>query len=721
MTNRTKPRKNTAGSRGGSKSQRSRPHRRRSEAKAGKAVPAKVAPRLEAILARIGVPEETPFKPDPFQTEALQLLQRTDVLVTAPTGAGKTWIAVEAIRECLNSGGRAWYACPLKALSNAKFEEFSEVFGTDAVGILTGDRKENSSAPLIVGTTEILRNQLYDTMSENARLPCELVILDEAHYLSEPERGVVWEETLIYAPSETRLLLLSATIQNAQEIAEWLTDIRGVRCSVVAAFERPVPLYPLFLYPDGTIGLLSGRKGLTRDVTRYLQSFSVKGGRGRSRPRPPRWNFSKIIGAMRRYNLLPALFFLKARAECDRMVIQCRPAARTPEEETAFERDLNDCLDRFPYLRNHRALDDMIRCRVASHHAGHLPFWKVLVEQMMLKGHLDAIFATSTVAGGVNFPARTVVLVQSDRFNGKEFQDLSATDLQQMIGRAGRRGKDEVGFALVVPGPYQDPKLIHKRLHSPPDPIESQIRINFSMVLNLLQSNRPEGVRMIIDKSLAAFQQTGGFEGVGEGEGKRQGPAPRTDVREELWNDFIRRKDFLQETGFVDSDNNLTWEGRYAAQLRLDHPVLVAEAIRSGAFEGVSPAVLAGMIATFVVEGDRREELEGELRVSHEELAKRITRMKKDLRDLIRLLKRRGFDAPEIPLWPAAAIYLWAKGVSWEALLRTVSLEDGDMAMMIIRTADHLNQFIGLRESHPHLAEVAGMAVPLILREPVWV
>ena len=721
MKSRSGPEKKRADTRGGSRSKRSRSRRGRPETKAQKVTPAKVDPRLEAILARIGVPQEAPFKADPFQSKSLRLLQRTDVLVTAPTGAGKTWIAVEAIRECLNSGGRAWYACPLKALSNAKFEEFSDVFGPDAVGILTGDRKENAVAPLIVGTTEILRNQLYDTMSESSRLPCELVILDEAHYLSEPERGVVWEETLIYVPSDTRLLLLSATIQNAQEIAEWLTAIRGVTCSVVAAFERPVSLYPLFLYPDGSIGLLSGRKGLTRDVTRYLQSISGNKGRGRGGLRPPRWNFSRIIGNLRRYNLLPALFFLKSRAECDRMVTQCRRAPRTPEAQAAFEKDLNECLERFPYLQNHRALHDMVSCRAASHHAGHLPFWKVLVEQMMLKGHLDAIFATSTVAGGVNFPARTVVLVQSDRYNGKEFQSLSATDLQQMIGRAGRRGKDEVGFALVVPGPYQDPKLIHKRLRSPPDPIVSQIRINFSMVLNLLQSHSPEGVRTIIHKSLAAFQQTGRYEQGGPEDAERKQEVKRADVREKLWEDFLRHKDFLQETGFVDKENDLTWEGRCAAQLRLDHPVLVAEAIRAGSFEGVSPAILAGMIATFVVEGDRREELEGELRVSHRDLSKRITRMKRDLKDLIRLLKRRGFDAPEIPLWPAAAIYLWAKGVSWEALLRTVSLEDGDMAMMIIRTADHLNQFVGLRASHPGLAEVADMAVPLILREPVWV
>ncbi len=676
-------------------------------------------PKLEAILSQIGVPEEKPFQPDPFQEEALRLVRESDVLVSAPTGTGKTWIALEAIRECLDAGGRAWYACPLKALSNAKFEEFSAVFGLEKVGILTGDRKDNPSASLIVGTTEILRNQLYDTMSEKTPLPCDLVVLDEAHYLGESDRGVVWEETLIYMPHDTRLLLLSATIQNTQELADWLESIRGSVCEVVASFERPVQLYPLFLYPNNRIGLLSGEKGLNRDVSGYLQSMARKKGRWRGGPHS--WDASRIIEPLRRYNLLPAIFFLKSRAECDRASAKCEPVTRSPGEQAAFEKDLEECLDRFPYLRNHRALPELRESRVAAHHAGQLPFWKVLVEQMMLKGHLDAIFATSTVAGGVNFPARTVVLIQSDRFNGKEFQPLSATDLQQMIGRAGRRGKDEVGFALVVPGPYLDAQLIQDRLTSPPDPIGSQIRINFSMTLNLLQSHTTDEVRVLIDRSLAAFQQSARDAESG-GEDRAQKKKPRKeDICEALWSDFIRRLKFLRETGFVDHEDRLTWEGRYAAQLRLDHPLLISEVIRSGAFEGITPAGLAGMIATFVVEGDRYDEPDGIFRVQSRDLTRRVSKMKRSLKDLLGKMKQGGFNTPDIPAWPAVAVYLWAQDVSWEGLLRAMGMEEGDMAMMIVRTADHLNQIVGLRNSHPDLSDIAREAVPLILREPVWI
>ena len=699
----------------GARGKRRRSPDRHRKARADVTRPVKTDRRLEEILSQIGIPEELPFRPDPFQEDAVRLVGESDVLVSAPTGAGKTWIALRAIESFLEKGGHAWYACPLKALSNAKHEEFAEAFGPGRVGIVTGDRKENSGAPIVVGTTEILRNQLYDCMSQQKDLPYQLVVLDEAHYLGDTERGVVWEETLIYLPPSTRLLLLSATIQNTRELTDWLTSIRGVPCAVVSSEERPVPLHPLFLYPDGTIGLLDGTRGLARGVERFLR---VQSRRTERRYSPP-LRYGAILESMRRENLLPAIFFMKSRAECDRAVERCPVIARDPRQDEAFGNALEQLLERFPYLRGHRALNDLSEARVAPHHAGHLPFWKVLVEQMMLGGHLDAIFATSTVAGGVNFPARTVVLVQSDRFTGKEFQDLSATELQQMIGRAGRRGKDRVGFALIVPGPYQDPVLVHQRLRSPPDPIESQIRMNFSMVLNLLQSHTSEDVRILIDRSLAAFQQE---SRTSQDAGRRAagGRRKEKDVREALWRDFVRHRDFLKEAGFVDSLDRLTWEGEWAARLRLDHPLLVAEAIRAGSFEGSSPEVLAGMIAPFVVDEDRREDLDSGLTVTSREILSRVRRMKRDLKELTRKLDLGGFETSAIPAWPAVAVYLWAKGVSWTALLRAVPLEEGDMAMLVTRTADHLNQIMGLEETHPDLAETAREALPLLLREPIW-
>lgn len=206
---------------------------------------------LKTLLEGIGTPRPAPFKPDPFQVEALAMLEYEDVLVTAPTGSGKTWIAREEIRRLLADGRKAWYTTPLKALTNSKYQEFIEEFGTDRVGILTGDRKENWEAPLIVGTTEIYRNQLFDSLRGGSEVSADLVVLDEAHYLADEDRGHVWEEAIILTPPRIRLLLLSATIGNAGEFASWLEEVRGVRCGVITGpGKRPVPLRSALLLPD---------------------------------------------------------------------------------------------------------------------------------------------------------------------------------------------------------------------------------------------------------------------------------------------------------------------------------------------------------------------------------------------------------------------------------------------------------------------------------------
>jgi ATP-dependent RNA helicase HelY len=206
---------------------------------------------LEKLLSGIGTPEPKPLVPDDFQIEALEAIEKQDVLVTAPTGSGKTWIAREEIRRLLEQGKRAWYTTPLKALTNSKYTEFSTEFGAENVGILTGDRKENTQAPLIVGTTEIYRNQLFDALRQGEQVRTDFVILDEAHYLADEDRGHVWEEAIILSPPRIRLLLLSATIGNAEDFARWIEEVRGSRVRVInRAGSRPVELRAAFLAPN---------------------------------------------------------------------------------------------------------------------------------------------------------------------------------------------------------------------------------------------------------------------------------------------------------------------------------------------------------------------------------------------------------------------------------------------------------------------------------------
>ncbi len=866
----------------------------------------RIDPGLKPAFQKIGVPESEPFEPDPFQIEALHLITDFDVLVSAPTGAGKTWIASQTIEAYLSKGLRVWYASPLKALSNSIYRTFSREFGPSCCGILTGDRKENPEAPVIVGTTEILRNQLYDAMDKGSSIRTDLVILDEAHYLSDPDRGVVWEETLIYLPPRVRLLLLSATISNADEVCTWLEKIRGGGMRIVFSDRRPVPLKMVFLFPDGLVVPLGGKRGVDHRIKKFYQSGGARGAQ--------RLDFGRIIRWLRELDLLPVIFFLKSRADCDRALGSCPPTRVQAVPRRSLERVVSAFLEHYPHLRGHRQMKALLESRVASHHAGQLPYWKMLVEEMMNKGLLEAIFSTSTVAAGVNFPARTVALMQSDRYNGYGFVELSATDLHQMIGRAGRRGKDKIGFALLLPGPHQDVEHIHALKNASPEPLVSRIHINFSMTLNLLLSHEPQEVKELLDYSFGTFQErqsdsplkggwnrmlqelvellpegacdvsdpyevaenvqkrldlkkelkrlrqsNGGWEeacraylapgrlflhrnghiymalGCEDDRGrltclaqdihrirdrKRGRPRPKhihasqiealfdhrvdlshdsssedlwrrvaavsfedlkplsmppvtheresqreIQVQERLralpcegcpsfktcaggkrrgnlrrllmrframapdiekvrggqWLSFKRHVRFLKETGFVAGSDRLTPDGLWASQLRLDQPLLIAEAIRKGAFHQASPSALAGGIAPFVWDRSQEVDLRVEGEFDLRECESTFQSIRESIQEIRDLKGRRGFHSPPILFWPALALYLWAKGCPWEELLAHVSVEEGDMASLISRTADHLRQVSNLKGTHPGLASVAETAIGRVLREPVYI
>jgi superfamily II RNA helicase len=575
-----------------------------------------IASALKSVLAQIGKPHPTPFVPDDFQIKALEAIKKTDCLVIAPTGSGKTWIAREAILSVLERGGCAWYASPLKALSNSKWVEFGLHFDPENVGIITGDTKENTEAPIIVGTTEILRNQLYDAMHQGYDLNCDLVILDEAHFLGDLDRGVVWEEVMTYLPVRVNLLLLSATIGNGEEIAQWLETIRKKRCVVINEEKRPVPLYPLFLHPSGCLHPFLDGKRMAAPVVDCLRKANERRFRGRNMP-----DYIGIIRILERFNLLPAIFFLKSRAECDEAV-NARGSLPLLPNSTEFDREtqisktkcieicksnnppkgggyystrddcLYDLLDRFPSLSDHRQLKALRTAGLAAHHGGQLPAWKMFVEEMMNQGHLRVIFATSTIAAGVNFPARTIVLFNSDLFNGNDFNPLSATEFRQMTGRAGRRGQDNIGFMLAISGRFMDLNHIRRLLFRAPEDILSQLKNDFAMVLNLLLSQTPADIHKIFERSLAAYQQN------------KRNQGESSSAAKSLWADFQRHLHILQKEGFVNRDERLTPDGYWASRLRLDHPLLVAQCLREHAFPEDNEKFLAAAVAVFAYDRD---------------------------------------------------------------------------------------------------------------------
>jgi superfamily II RNA helicase len=663
--------------------------------------------KLKKVFASIGVPGQTSFKPDPFQVKAVKTIQASDCLVTAPTGAGKTWIAEQAIAQMLKSGRRAWYASPLKALSNAKFTDFCRIFGNDRVGILTGDRKENTNADLIVGTTEILRNHLYDAMHRGESIQTDLVVLDEAHFLGDQDRGVVWEEIMIYLPNRIPLLLLSATVGNALQIADWLSGIRTRKCKVVTENHRPVPLYPLFLHPNGTLFPMVNRSGKSNKNRLYKKVREFAHMR-----RPPLISkpgrlppFGDILQVLRKYRLLPAIFFLKSRADCDKALTLCLDS---PPLNQARLEGLNQRIDQLLSERlhtvKHRQRPFLEQQAIGAHHSGQLPAWKLILETLMSEGLLDAVFATSTVAAGVNFPARTVVFLNTDRFNGAEFLPLTATEFHQMTGRAGRRGMDRIGFALAVPGKYLDIRLAARLLNAPSSDIFSQIRINFSMALNLLLSHTPSQIEKLLEKSFASYQLM-------------RTRKPRKHGSQYLWKDFERHLRFLKKNGFVRDDDTLTEEGRWASRLRVDQPLLIAEAFRRGALPVKDPVLMAATVSCFVFERETDDRIEKAL--VPKTLRSAYTKLKNELAPFAHRMIDSGFIARPLYLRPAAAVFSWAGGHPWEKSNAIAEMEEGLFSSLILRTVDNLRHIKGLRNIFPEAGESAATAIELVLRDPV--
>jgi ATP-dependent RNA helicase HelY len=678
--------------------------------------PPKIRPGADAglkrVFAGIGVPDKTPFKPDPYQIQALSAIQRSDCLVTAPTGSGKTWIAEQAIAGVLKKKGKSWYASPLKALSNTKYSEFSQIFGPENVGILTGDRKEKPDAPIIVGTTEILRNQLYDAMYQGVTFLTDFVVLDEAHFLGDEDRGVVWEEIMIYLPPRIPLLMLSATIGNANDIAEWLSSIRSKECIVVEETKRPVPLHPLFFHPSGTLFPLLSRgipkKGrLSKKVASYV---SDSRGLLLSPPHklPP---FGDILRVLNKYRLLPAIFFLKSRADCDKALDLCdENLGNNLKRKDQRSRRIEELVAHNSHIARHRQMWHLEHSAVGAHHSGQLPAWKLVLETLMTEGFLNAVFATSTVAAGVNFPARTIVLLNSDRFNGREFLPLSPTEFHQMTGRAGRRGMDHIGFAVAIPGKFMDIRLTAKLMSSQPSDVFSQIKINFSMALNLLLSHTPGQIEDLLGKSFAAHQMAHAKKK------QRRHPSAENDPKQ-LWQDFVRHLDFLKETGFAGNSGRLTADGIWASQLRVDHPLMIAEGFRRRVFPKNDPVLLAAIMTMFVNERESDEKIDKAF--MPKALIGSFFKVKKGLASFYARMTQKGFETRPLMLSPAATIYAWASGLPWEKVLTIAKMEEGDLCMLILRTADNLRHIRALKDVFPEAASAAGEAIDLIMRYPV--
>jgi ATP-dependent RNA helicase HelY len=505
------------------------------------------------------------FELDDFQRQACKSLQEgRGVLVAAPTGAGKTIVGEFAVYLALQRGLKAFYTTPIKALSNQKFTELTEKYGDANVGLLTGDTSINGDAPVVVMTTEVLRNMLY--ADSDTLFDLGFVVMDEVHYLADRFRGAVWEEVIIHLPSEVQVASLSATVSNAEEFGAWLDTVRG-DTDVIVSEHRPVPLWQHVMVGRDIVDLFAGettfdeiapagspaaaaalplapspadagQRGfevnpelLTLSRAESQLNFQGRFGHGgRSQRRQQRQRYGdkpqqetrsavrrasrpQVIASLDRQDLLPAITFIFSRAGCDAAVAQCVASGlwlTTEREQGIIAQRVDEAgqdipTDDLEVLGFWSWREGLLR-GIAAHHAGMLPTFKEVVEKLFADGLVKAVFATETLALGVNMPARSVVLEKLDKFNGEAHVDITAGEYTQLTGRAGRRGIDVEGHAVVLWQPGTDPAAVAGLASRRTYPLNSSFQPTYNMSINLLaQFGRPRA-REILESSFAQFQ-----------------------------------------------------------------------------------------------------------------------------------------------------------------------------------------------------------------------
>jgi ATP-dependent RNA helicase HelY len=456
------------------------------------------------------------FEFDPFQISACHAVEDgKGVLVAAPTGAGKTVVGEFAAYAALKAGKKCFYTTPIKALSNQKYAEFAEKFGEDRVGLLTGDTSINSEAEILVMTTEVLRNMLY--AGSNSLTNLGAVVMDEVHYLADKFRGAVWEEVLIHLMESVQVISLSATVSNAEEFGEWLGEIRG-ETEVIVSEIRPIPLFQHVLIGNRLLDLFEqpGRVNpeiLQREREAIRRSSMGRNRRSRFDEPSDRLSRAEIIEKLQRENLLPAITFIFSRIGCDAAVKQCLQAGlrlTSPQEReeiraTALRFTQNIAEEDLEVLGFTAWLTALER-GIAAHHAGLLPSFKGAVEDLFQRGLVKAVFATETLALGINMPARTVVLERLVKFNGEAHVPITPGEYTQLTGRAGRRGIDIEGNAVIQWSPTVDSASAAGLASTRTYPLRSSFSPSYNMSINLISQFGKERARRSLESSFAQFQ-----------------------------------------------------------------------------------------------------------------------------------------------------------------------------------------------------------------------
>ena len=680
-------------------------------------------------------PEGPDFVLDNFQRRAMEHLDAgRSVLVTAPTGSGKTVVADHAVDRALAAGRRAFYTTPIKALSNQKYRDLRHRLGPQRVGLLTGDNVIAGDADVVVMTTEVLRNMLYAEAVDD-RLGA--AVLDEVHYLEDPYRGPVWEEVILQLPPSVVLVCLSATVSNHEQLGGWLKQVRGPTAVVVES-RRPVPLTNLYAVgrrrsdavkivptlldgrpnpeagrfdaPPGSRGPRGsggsrrggprGSGGSRRGKPHGPRGSDRRGHRPRSVWRPPRR--VDLLAELEERSLLPVIWFVFSRKGCDQAAARlARDGARFTDDATAARIDelvearlgLLDPADLAALAAGR--FRDRLRLGIASHHAGMVPVFKETVEQCFVEGLVKVVFATETLALGVNMPARSVVIDKPVKYDGQRTAPLSAAQYTQFTGRAGRRGIDEAGWAVALWSPDCSFEQVARLASSRSFELRSAFRPTYNMVAGLLGRMAAEAARDLMGRSFAQYQ------------------ANAASLRVDLARRFDAVAGVLRERGHLDGWT-LTASGWLVSRIFHEADLAVAEALSGGLLDELSPPELASVLSAFTYEhrspGPRRE-----VWIPSGTAYRRLRDIGAALDGLHRT--ERSFDvAPTrgLELGFAPAAHRWADGESLE-VLQDEGFSAGDFVRNVKQVMD-LARRIGAVAPRPETASVAQQAVRALNR-----
>ena len=628
------------------------------------------------------------FQLDPFQEQAFAAVDKGEsLIVAAPTGCGKTLLAEYAVEVAMGRGKRAVYTAPIKALSNQKYRDFRKRFGDEVAGIQTGDVTINPEARLLIMTTEIFRNLILEG---SPRLQdVHYVIFDEIHYLDDPERGTVWEESIILAPPSIRFMCLSATVPNIRELAAWMSSVRSTPFHVIEESRRPVPLRHMFYHPKfGVMNLKSIRRKYRANPAERKRFMRLKP------------SSRQIIDLVLRQGQVPVLYFCFNRRACERNAeMHGRHGLLTPTEKERVAAMVDELEERYHLAGYEKIgrLRGLWESGVAFHHAGILPAAKEIVERLFTAGLIKLLFCTETFALGINMPASAVIFDELEKFDGVQFNYLMTREYNQMAGRAGRRGMDEEGYvySLVIPE-AADTRQLERLLYGRNERIESRFFASYSTILNLY-SRFGEGAFDMFRRSFHNFKR-GVFAITKEYQKEEQ--------------QIRNRIAFLQSSGFLDG-MTLTDKGRLAAAVS-GYEIQTAELYYSRSLDDCTIQQLPVVLAALVTEESRSRK--AALKPSsfrlHFESEKVIHKLRtKEMKHHIAAPIR------EMDLSLAAPIYAWASGCSLRELL-AFGMPEGDL-VRLLRMTIQLLRTLRDRVPDPLIAERMHQALELVNRDVV--